>query len=149
MSEIDVSKCDYYFQGRCGVSKNINYSIGCYANDCYYKQLQQLKAENEELKETINKLGVEHENYDNLIYWQMKEQQDKLKAENEELKENYRLSCLKCKFKNAFMILDEIEDIIEECNANSGCYDTCKYYDLCNCDTDSFILNIIKQAKEK
>lgn len=55
MSEIDVSKCDYYFQGRCGVSKNINYSIGCHANNCYYKQLQQANKTIESQKGIIKK----------------------------------------------------------------------------------------------
>ena len=58
MSEIDVSKCDLnYNDGRCFASQKQGVGYSCHKSDyckyntnCYYKQLQQLKTENEELK---------------------------------------------------------------------------------------------------
>lgn len=51
MSEIDVSKCEHYNFGECN---RYDFPLSCAkCSDCYYKQLQQLKTENEELKETL------------------------------------------------------------------------------------------------
>ena len=60
-SEIDVSKCKHYkYDGikkplcRSGGCTGVYKSCLCVENtDCYYKQLQQLKAENEELKKQL------------------------------------------------------------------------------------------------
>lgn len=72
----------------------------------------------------------------------------KLKAENEELKENYRLSCLKCKFKNAFMILDEIEECIETCNNTRYCKE-CKFSENCKYNKGwSFKKMVLQKIKE-
>lgn len=46
-----------------------------------------LQAENERLKEEINKLGKKHEDYCNTMYWQMKEQMDKYRQALQEIKE--------------------------------------------------------------
>lgn len=114
MSEIDVANCIYYQEciqfedGEeiyhiCNNDKNTTtYCQDSY--NCYYKQLQQLK------------------------------------QENEELKENYRLSCLKCKFKNAFMILDEIEKVCQNISI--------KHLFKDRLELAKFILQKIKQAKE-
>lgn len=131
MSEIDVSKCRYNYTSitddSCCYAESERHVIMRKCEDfpnCYYRQLQQLKQENEELKEKINE--------NNYCY-------------NELLKlKDFFFN----KSKTFYKCLDEIEGIIEECNANSGCYDTCNYYDLCNCDTDSFVLKLIKQAKK-
>lgn len=54
MSEIDVSKCTFYNDGKCNNPNGM--ACNCCNNAyCYYKQLQQLKQENEELK---NKLDI-------------------------------------------------------------------------------------------
>lgn len=88
MKEIDVSDCCYYNGDNSPFCCEL-YDNECEAQNCYYKQLQQYK-------QLCAQKTVD--NFD-------------LIKENEELKENYRLSCLKCKFKNAFMVLDEIEEI--------------------------------------
>lgn len=118
MSEIDVSKCQHIWINN---NKECLAYQDCCDNrpNCYYKQLQQLKIENDELKKTINKLGIEHENYDNLIYWQMKEQQDKLKSENEELKKlNEQLATYYPQENNELLkvkqCLDEIYEICDK-----------------------------------
>lgn len=71
-------------------------------------------------------------------------------TENEELKENYRLSCLKCKFKNAFMILDEIEKIIKDTCFEECDFKWCKGKKHCGDDDCRYmqIMEKIKQAKE-
>lgn len=49
---IDVSKCAFYNDGKCDNPNGM--ACNCCNNAyCYYKELQQLKAENEELKENI------------------------------------------------------------------------------------------------
>ena len=67
MSEIDVSKCKHYrYDGikkplcRSGGCTGVYKSCLCVENtDCDYRQLQQLKAENEELRNLhINLVGV-------------------------------------------------------------------------------------------
>lgn len=53
MAEIDVSMCCFYWAGGCeegGLTKK------CSDRNCYYKQLQQLKQDNEELKDTIKEM---------------------------------------------------------------------------------------------
>ena len=46
-----------------------------------------IKKENERLKEEINKLGKKHEDYCNIMYWQMKEQMDKYRQTLKEIRE--------------------------------------------------------------
>ena len=50
-------------------------------------EIEQLKAENEQLKEEINKLSKKHEDYCNTMYWQMKEQMDKYRFALQEIKD--------------------------------------------------------------
>jgi uncharacterized protein YigA (DUF484 family) len=50
------------------------------------KLIAELKAENDKLKEEINKLDKKHEDYCNIMYWQMKEQMDKYHQTLQEIK---------------------------------------------------------------
>lgn len=155
MSKIDVSKCDYYFQGRCGVSKNINYSIGCYANDCYYKQLQEVM-NNLECAELRNK--YDKEKFDSEL--------QQLKAENEQLKEELSTIQHNCSREGCKYYDDDTFKVFYECTAQkalqlSANSVTTKYCDLLKiiteikeiaekesfCDSKE-ILQLIKQAKE-
>lgn len=67
IDDVDVSGCEYrtdihkclladgkikIFENYCQICND-----GCYAIDCYYKQLQRLKAENEKLKTDIKEIG--------------------------------------------------------------------------------------------
>lgn len=79
MSEIDVSKCIFFDKSIYAIEGKLNFCIvnhdNCYKfKDCYYKQLQQLKAA---LDNTYNDRE------------ELKGEYNKLKAENEELKEAY------------------------------------------------------------
>lgn len=80
MSKIDVSKCIFFDKSIYAIEGKLNFCIvnhdNCYKfKDCYYKQLQQLKAENEELKvfikedlsPTCQRLGKENEQYRFLV----------------------------------------------------------------------------------
>lgn len=138
MSEIDETKCIYYIEVRqfedgeeyynqCADYKNPS----CNCDDeynCYYKQLQQLKQENEALKQSEQE-GLE------IVA--------KLEAENNKLKKYVDragvigiIKVLKC--------LDEIEEIIKDsldachaCNSSHSCM---------NCDKGE-ILRKIKEVK--
>lgn len=68
MSEIDVSKCEFKYKDSCCLYDEEKCK---YIKDCYYKQLQQLKQENEGL-ESLNDFNVQ--------------KIETLEAENEELK---------------------------------------------------------------
>lgn len=86
MSNIDVSKCEYYKMARCPEG----YSCKYYCCNCYYKQLQQLKAENELLKEKYDTL--KSDNLDTI------QELDNIRRRNEKLEQ----------FNNT---LNEIEEI--------------------------------------
>ena len=62
----------------CGLQLELNHDM---------EDIKQLKAENERLKEEINKLGKKHEDYCNIMYWQMKEQMDKYRQTLQEIKD--------------------------------------------------------------
>lgn len=116
MSEIDVKKCPYYEDGIC-YNEGVLYKYCEQCSDCMPKQLQQLKAENEELKE-------------------------KLKIQKN--KQLY-FECSKMSFKNILykfaslkQCLDEIEKICKESYTSSQKY----YY-----NTSNIILNKIKEVK--
>lgn len=62
MTEIDVSMCCHYWAGGCeegGITKK------CSDRNCYYKQRQQFEAENEALKEKLEKVKSTLELYAN------------------------------------------------------------------------------------
>lgn len=157
--EIDVRKCGYYCEKYYGCycfnsSKEIyainpNEHNSCEANnDCYYKQLQQLKYD-VECAELRNK--YDKEQFDNEL--------QQLKAENKELKEQYKLAeplFQACKIKDLKIdkyktILDEIEEICkkscENCIDNNidGC--ECNY-EMCLDIKIEDILQKIEQSKE-
>lgn len=135
MSKIDVSKCAYYFcKGKCavkgyGISQDITHNRECNANNnCYYKQLQKVKEENELLK---NERTID-----------LRNQLEQLKADNDELRNQV-------KFKNQFRdyahkyknALDEIEEIILKRQKEHYCY--------CDeCSPFKEILQLIKQVKD-
>ncbi len=83
----------------------------------------ELKAENERLKEEINKLGKKHEDYCNTMYWQMKEQMDKYYQTLQEIKAiveewiNNDWSCFHCR-SNMDEKLKEILDLITKAEIN-------------------------------
>lgn len=157
MSEIDVTKCEYYCKGRCLVSEHINYDIGCHANNCYFKQLQQLKVEkeyektckedfqdkwnvlydeNEKLKEEIDGLKrniLEKENCSPRYY---------LVTTHREWNELYKKFNYQREQKNKYkQCLDEIEEIILKRQKEHYCY--------CDeCSPFKEILQLIKQVEE-
>lgn len=63
MSEIDVSKCADYCNGICYIEEYGGATDAyCERNkDCYYKQFQQLKAENKHLNDLLNSALKEKE----------------------------------------------------------------------------------------
>ena len=67
--------------------KQVNEDFSCIEKDyrLLNKQINALKQENKELKDEINKLGKKHEDYCNIMYWQMKEQMDKYRKALEEI----------------------------------------------------------------
>lgn len=57
MSEIDVTKCEYKGGIECHIRDYpILNCVDVKIEDCHYKQLQQLKQENEELKQKLEKI---------------------------------------------------------------------------------------------
>lgn len=165
MNEIDISKCKYL---EYELEEDGNYYYFCKIapkgtdeqchnfKDCYYKQLQQLKQENEKLSTQnyyldIANLGLAEENEGLQSLNDFNVQKiETLEAENEELKKQVR-------FKNQFrdyahkykQCLDEIEEYIyTDCEYNDGCDRNicirCKYSNV----HDKRILELIKQAKE-
>lgn len=72
MSEIDVGKCEFLNEESClcqGYCEYDGLHIHLYCEDnhnCYYKQLQKLKQENEELRNLLNYYFEDNSsNYDN------------------------------------------------------------------------------------
>lgn len=129
MNKIDVSKCEYYNCGDCFVEPQVGYcgefrGYGkCDNKDCYYKQLQQLKAEYEELKkenEEIYKIGCE-----NFVVI-------------DQAKRLYKLN--KC--------LDEIEEIVKE-KCEDCTIDDYSYCPECRYEAIRDIRNKIKEVKEE
>lgn len=125
MSEIDVSKCRFYeFDGICGSPINKN-ELECnkITNEmCYYKQLQQLKAENEELKNKNQKMY-------------------KMGCKNfvaiEQAKRLYKIN--KC--------LDEIEEIVKDICDEECDFKWCKGKKHCG-DDDCRYMQIMQKIKE-
>lgn len=112
MSEIDVSKCCCYENGKCLWTKRYyenNIVPDCEkVKDCYYKQLQQSKAENEDLTKQILKQA------------NAKIQLDKL---NEKFGKDY------CNIKQC---LYEIEKICthETINLTNSCVNGWRYFEI-------------------
>lgn len=161
-NEIDVSKCRYYMSidGCCLASYEENEIGGswefCKDNpDCYYKQLQQARADVEKAKKYNYDAGQQ------LI--RMSQEVQQLKAENEELQEE----CERLKKIGSYGILQEVKknkqienclDEIEEICKNScgmlspedcGDFESCQ---VCKRKSDSetilIILQLIKRTKE-
>lgn len=146
MSEIDVSKCELiYNDGRCfggqrqGIGNDCHKSDYCkYNPNCYYKQLQQLKAENEGLK-SLNDFNIQ--------------KIEALETETEELKSEIRQKKRTIMMNNDHyhnvdvqnrkykQCLNEIEEICqnETINLTDSCVNGGRYFE---------ILQLIKQAKE-
>lgn len=115
MSEIDVNNCKYYdnYSHKCYEQKSScdGYNDCSFYNTCYYKQLQQLKIENEKLRfprKDIDFAVLTKEEFENY---------NKLKAENEELKKlNEQLATYYPQEENELLkvkqCFDEIEEIV-------------------------------------
>lgn len=173
MSEIDVRGCCHNnSNGENGICEI--YKVRCYQRYCYYKQLQQLKAENEKLREELKSVendrkwikekcidaGKELGKYSfawdgkekNLVVqaMQLNEMYEKLKAENDELRaRNGRgmLAFLEEDFKKEQKIkkYKQCLDEIEEICQN----ETINLTDSCVNGGRYFeILQLIKQAKD-
>lgn len=112
MSEIDVSKYCCYENGKCLWTKRYyenNIVPDCEkVKDCYYKQLQQLKQENEELKQDLQK-----------------ESEFGHKAICEEADSFFEVMKLQ-------KVLDEIEDICthETINLTDSCVNGGRYFEI-------------------
>lgn len=120
---IDVNNCKYYdnYSHKCYEQKSScdGYNDCSFYDNCYYKQLQQLKAENEELK------------------------REKTKYQNryQQLSGSYNRAM---SYKQCLDDIEEqIEDIVSE-KCNKPC-EECTGKPLCD---KYYILQIIKQAKE-
>lgn len=61
-----------------------------------FEEFKNLKNENAKLKGEINKLGKKHEDYCNIMYWQMKEQMDKYHFVLQKIKEIVEIDCKQC-----------------------------------------------------
>lgn len=135
--EIDVSKCEFKYKDSCCLYDEKKCK---YIKDCYYKQLQQLKIENELLK---NERTID-----------LRNQLEQLKAENEELKFKLDMQesigyplCFTCivddcecnKSKLYEQCLDEIEEICKKSHTTEQQY----YY-----RTSDTILQKIKEVKQ-
>lgn len=131
---IDVSKCEFYTNvNGCVLADYISKgyktmtNFKCKYNDCYYKQLQKIKAKNEKLKENYIRI-------DSLLY-ECEADINNLRSELQEY-----LQCL-----------DEIEEIakdkVNSCFSirNNDCDFSCN---KCLLKTLDEILQLIKQAKE-
>lgn len=162
MSEIDVSKCEFYYDNYCGCC--IDSYGDCYhkctdeeLNNCYYKQLQQLKQECDLYKTWYR---AKHNDLKNFL-GQLKAENEKLKQDlQEETKLRHKAMCdeadMAWEVTKLHKVLDEIEGICKECHKHD--YDlccTCRYADNCRADDEyisydvaNYIHSIIKQAKE-
>lgn len=101
---VNVAGCNY-FREYLGMAcrEDLNCSD---INNCYYKQLKRLEQENAQLK---------NERTADLV-----KQLKRLQAENEQLKENYRLSCLKCEYKNTKADVNKYRKALEEIREIAG-----------------------------
>lgn len=139
MSEIDVSMCCHYWAGGCeegGITKK------CSDRNCYYKQLQQLKVENEfkesQINDWIKQYKLAHQKY------------MKLQTENEKLKEQIKSNNFGMFNIQMAQCLDEIEEIIkfEDC-LNCPSLEPCGFTEKnCNDFKIETISKLIKQVKE-
>lgn len=96
--------------------------------NCYYKQLKRLEQERDKLKTElhskvefiqeqrtiINEYAKEIEIYKQCQGKRASKREEELKQENKELKEMYRLSCLKCEYKNTKADVDKYRSALEE-----------------------------------
>lgn len=150
MMEIDVSKCEYYndYYKTCSNFSRFSddepycdpkeFKCSYYVNNID-KQLQQLKAENELLK---NERTID-----------LRNQLEQLKAENEELRKSNTSNAkafLK-ENKEKHKLLDCLDEIEEICKVHTDfCKNNKKNCELCPLEPceDILILQLIKQAKE-
>ena len=141
------------------------------ANDNYIneindlqEQLQQVKAENEELKDEI--LHLRQEGNKSCAYCldliELKAENEKLKAENEELREFNKTGMLLARIdedreiiinldnelRRKNTLLDEIEDCIKCCATTLYGCGNCKKGDECNGALSDLILQKIKEVKQ-
>lgn len=68
-----------------------------------------------------------------------------LEQENKELKEMYRLSCLKCEYKNTKADVDKYRSALEEIKEDMEQDTTCESRE-CGCDDYAECLNCIKET---
>lgn len=79
------------------------------------KTIYELQEENEKLKKELDKIGIEHENYDNVMYWQMKKEQDIYKKCLEEIKEIAKgINCNGCESTDCNRCYDNFRNKINE-----------------------------------
>lgn len=84
MSEIDVSKCEYYNFGECN---RYDFPLSCaICSNCYYKQLQQYKSKNEAIHFVADNLQKRNHRL-TLKNEELEEKLQQLKTENDDLKE--------------------------------------------------------------
>lgn len=149
--EIDVSECCYYNADNSPFCCEL-YDNECEAQNCYFQQLQQLKAEVkskteyiQEQRDIINQYSKEIEMYKKCQGKRASKREEELKAENEKLQEmNNNLSekfanicggCFEQELREKYeQCLDELDEVLK---------------DFIFTDIKLFkIKNIIKQTKE-
>ena len=100
---VNVAECDYFVRQRgfnCYMGKNCNET-----NDCYFKQLQRLKQENEEVLKQLEFVRTNRSVID--------AERIKFKQTLEEIREMFRECCYNANFMN-------------------NCSEKCKFYKSCN-----------------
>lgn len=151
-------KCGYYSDGECsicgmGMSGEDTFCRLCKDNpSCYYKQLLELKAENDRLHERILKLTEENGSLivqNNTLKENFDGQRNAYKKLNSMYEEN-------CEYTGKLeQTLQEIKAIAEECTTCGDC-SNCKYCEDCDTDLEcqalgvcKMILDIITKAEEE
>lgn len=80
-----------------------------------YAEIKNYRKENEKLKKELDKIGIEHENYDNVMYWQMKKEQDIYKKCLEEIKEIAKgINCNGCESTDCNRCYDNFRNKINK-----------------------------------
>lgn len=117
---VNVTECEHYTTMEdCDGIHDLCEQIDDYCSikkNCYYKQLQRLKQENEELKEKINKFQWDNPYY--ILYENVVTQRDKYKQALEEIRNIVKPikdnTCFGMNCGAVDWILDEINEVLND-----------------------------------
>lgn len=162
----ELKTCDFYNEKICTLfSKYFGFNVECknlflstidcdIERECPIKRLEQ---ENKELSFAIEKClenaGIECDDEEQALrslpmlgnaHYKVLVEKEELKQENKELKEMYRLSCLKCEYKNTKADVDRYRSALEKIKGLCTHYENTNDKCVINCYAHFIVTDLIQ-----